>query len=223
MIHPDADEILILSNTPPCGRQSPPRPQPEYASDGSLPIQFPHRRGWHTDQSFRRPPPDVSLFYAVKPCPKGQGQTLFADGVAAYNALSESLKDKIAELDGLHALLGTGRSELAVQNGDRVLPVLPHQASQRQPLVRIHPVTGEKALYLCEAGQMDWLDGPIVGMQPGPYGDGAELLYELMSHCTSSPFTYAHDWDVSDLVVYDNRNVLHSATWYNNQHTRLMW
>ena len=70
---------------------------------------------------------------------------------------------------------------------------------------------------------MDWLDGPIAGVQPGPYGDGAELLYELMSHCTSSPFTYAHDWDVIDLVVYDNRNVLHSATWYNNQHTRLMW
>ena len=84
-------------------------------------------------------------------------------------------------------------------------------------------MTGEKALYLCEAGQMDWLDGPIAGVQPGPYGDGAELLYELMSHCTSSPFTYAHDWDVIDLVVYDNRNVLHSATWYNNQHTRLMW
>jgi hypothetical protein len=70
---------------------------------------------------------------------------------------------------------------------------------------------------------MGWLDGPIAGMQPSPYGDGVELLYELMSHCASSPFIYAHDWDVSDLVFYDNRNLLHSATWYDNQHIRLIW
>jgi len=223
MIHPDVDEVLILSNLPPCDRQPPPKPQPERNADGSLPVQFPHRRGWHTDQSFRRPPPDVSLFYAVTPCPKGQGQTLFADGVAAYAALSESLKDKLAGLDGLHALLGTGRSEQAVKNGDPVIPLLPHQLSQRQPLVRTHPVTGKQALYLCESGQMDWLDGPIVGMEPGPHGDGAALLYVLMSHCTSPAFTYAHDWDSGDLVVYDNRNLLHSATWYDAQHTRMMW
>ena len=166
MIHPDVEEILLLTNLPPCNRQPPPKPQPECTADGALPVQFPHRRGWHTDQSFRRPPPDISLFYAVKPSLKGQGQTLFADGVAAYNALSESLKDKIDGLDGLHALLGTGRSEAAVKNGDPVVPLLPHQASQRQPLVRVHPVTGKKALYLCEGGQMDWLDGPIVGMEP---------------------------------------------------------
>jgi len=223
MIHPEVEEILILSNLPPCDRQPPPKPQPERTVDGSLPLQFPHRRGWHTDQSFRRPPPDVSLFYAVTPSPIGQGQTLFADGVAAYDALSDSLKDKIAELDGLHALLGTGRSEPSVKNGDPVIPLLPHQASQRQPVVRIHPVTGKKALYLCEGGQMDWLDGPIVGMEPGPYGEGAALLYALMSHCTSAEYTYAHDWDVADLVVYDNRNLLHSATWYDTRHTRVMW
>ncbi|NKB77732.1 MAG: hypothetical protein GKR96_12015 [Gammaproteobacteria bacterium] len=223
MIHPDVDEVLILSNLPPCDRQPPIKPQPAYTADGSFPTQFPHRRGWHTDQSFRRPPPDVSLFYAVQPSPKGQGQTLFADGVAAYEALSVSQKAKIAALEGLHALLGTGRSELAVKNGDPVIPLLSHQASQPQPLVRIHPVTGDKALYLCEGGQMDWLDGPIVGMEPGPYGEGATLLYELMSHCTSRNFTYAHDWDVGDLVVYDNRNLLHCATWYDTKHTRTMW
>jgi taurine dioxygenase len=223
MIHPDVEEILILSNLPPCNRQPPPKPQPERAADGSLPVQFPHRRGWHTDQSFRRPPPDVSLFYAVTPCTKGQGQTLFADGVAAYDALSESLKEKIEGLEGLHALLGTGRSEQAVKDGDPVVPLLPHQLSQRQPLVRVHPVTGKKALYLCEGGQMDWLDGPVVGLEPGLDGDGAALIYELMSHCTSPEFTYAHDWDCGDLVVYDNRNLLHSATWYDAQYTRLMW
>ena len=212
MIHPDADETLKQSTTPPCDRQPPPRPRPEYAFDGSLPIQFLYRRGWHTNQSFRCPPPDVSLCYEVKPCTKDQGQTLFADGAAAYNASSKSLTDKIAKLDGLHALLGTPCSELAVKNGDPVLPVLPHQASQCLPFVRIHSAAGEKTLYLCEAGQMDWLDGPIAGMQPSSYGDGVELLYEIMNHCASSLFIYTHDWDVSDLVVYDNWNLLHSAT-----------
>jgi taurine dioxygenase len=223
MVHPDADEILVLTNLPPIDRQPPPKPQPERTADGSLPVRFPHRRGWHTDQSFRRPPPDISLFYAVTPSPKGQGQTLFADGVAAYSALSDALKHKIRDLDGLHALLGTGRSETAVKKGDPVVPLFPHQASQPQPLVRIHPVTGKKALYLCESGQMDWLDGPIVGMEPGPDGEGAVLLYELMSHYTSPPFTYVHDWNPADLVVYDNRNLIHAATWYDTRHTRLMW
>ena len=223
MIHPEVDEILVLTNLSPIDRQPPPKPQPERNIDGSLPIQFPHRRGWHTDQSFRRPPPDISLFYAVTPCPKGQGQTLFADGVAAYAALSETLKDKIKNVNGLHALLGTGRSEPAVKKGEPVLPLLPHQDSQPQPLVRVHPVTGEKALYLCDYGQMDWVDGPIVGMQPGIDGDGAALLHELLGHYTSPPFTYAHDWDIADLVVYDNRNLIHAATWYDSQYTRLMW
>ncbi len=223
MIHPDLAEILVLSNLPPSNRQPPAKPQPERKTDGSLPVQFPHRSGWHTDQSFRRPPPDISLFYAVQPSPKGQGQTLFADGVAAYDTLSESLKVKIADLDGLHTLNGTGRTEQAVKNGDPVIPLLPHQMSQRHPLVRSHPVTGKKALYICEKGQMDWLEGPIVGMEPGPDGEGAALLYELMSHYTSPAFTYIHDWDKGDLVIYDNRNLLHAATWYDNQYTRLMW
>jgi len=224
MIHASVPEILLLSNRPPCSREPPPQPTPASTATGALPVQFPHRRGWHTDQSFRRPPPDVSLFYAVTPAPKGQGQTLFADAVAAYEALPTATKSKIADLDGLHALLGTGRSEQSVRAGEPVTPVLDHQRSQRQPLVRLHPVTGERALYLCESGQMDWHDGPVVGLQPGVAGDGAALIYALMSHCTQPEFTYVHEWSQSDLVVYDNRNLLHSATWYDSaSHTRLMW
>ena len=56
--------------------------------------------------------------------------------------------------------------------GDTPLPLLPHQRAQRQPVVRIHPVTGQPALYLCESGQMDWIVGPIVDMTPGPDRDG---------------------------------------------------
>ena len=224
MIHQQVPEILVLSNRPPCDRQPPSQPDPPRTADGGFPVRFPHRRGWHTDQSFRRPPPDLSLFLAVITSPKGQGQTLFADGAAAYQALPALTKARIADLDGLHALLGTGRSEQAVRAGEAVKPLLPHQRSQRQPLVRIHPVTGKPALYLCEAGQMDWHDGPIVGLQPGCNGDGAALIYQLMNHYTAPDFTYVHDWDEGDLVVYDNRNLIHAATWYDAQnYTRLMW
>ncbi len=83
MVHPEVPEIFVVSNIPPVHRAPPPRPEPPLTEDGRLPVQFPHRRGWHTDQSYRRPPPDISLFLAVVPVPQGQGQTLFADGAAA--------------------------------------------------------------------------------------------------------------------------------------------
>ena len=82
-LHESVPEILVISNMAPANQMPPPHPDPPRTADGSLPVQFPHRRGWHTDQSFRRPPPDLSLFYAVTPAPKGQGQTLYADGAAA--------------------------------------------------------------------------------------------------------------------------------------------
>lgn len=224
MIHDSVPEIFLVSNMPPANRQPPVQPDLPRTADGSLPTQFPHRRGWHTDQSFRRPPPDVSLFYAVIPAPKGQGQTLYANGIAAYEALQPELKTRVDALDGIHVMPGTGRSEPAVKAGETPKPLLPHQQPQRQPVVRVHPVTGQRALYLCEAGQMDWVRGPFVGMEPGPDGDGAVLLYELMTHMTQPQYTYAHDWDMGDLVIYDNRTLVHAATWFDAaKHQRMMW
>lgn len=224
MIHEHVPEIFMVSNLPPANRQPPAQPDPPLTADGGLPTQFPHRRGWHTDQSFRRPPPDVSLFYAVIPAPKGQGQTLYANGIAAYEALSTDLKARVDGLEGIHVMPGTGRSEPAVKAGEMPEDLLPHQQPQRQPVVRVHPVSGKRALYLCEAGQMDWTQGPFVGMEPGPDGDGAKLLYELMTHYTQPQFTYAHEWDAGDLIIYDNRTLVHAATWFDAaQHGRLMW
>ena len=71
---------------------------------------------------------------------------------------------------------------------------------------------------------MDWTIGPFGGMEAGPDGDGAKLLYEIMSHLTQPRFVYAHDWDEGDLVIYDNRTLLHAATWFDGEkHGRLMW
>ena len=90
--------------------------------------------------------------------------------------------------------------------------------------MRIHPVTGRKALYLCERGQMDWFDGPFVGMERGPQGDGARLLDELMAHYTRPEFIYIHEWTQGDVLVWDNRCLIHTATWYDaEKEQRMMW
>jgi taurine dioxygenase len=71
---------------------------------------------------------------------------------------------------------------------------------------------------------MDWVDGPIVGMEPGPEGAGGKLLDELMSHLTQREFVYVHEWDKGDLVIWDNRCLVHAATWFDAAtQERLMW
>jgi len=223
-IHGGTPEIMLVQSVPPTNRKPPPIPDPPLTKDGLIPVQYPHRRGWHTDQSYRRPPPDISLFYAVVPVPKGQGQTMFANGTAAYAALSPARKARIEGVMGLHVQPGSGRSRDAARAGETPRPLAPHERSQAQPLVRIHPVSGKPALYMCEYGQMDWVDGPIVGLEPGPDGEGGRLLDELMSHMTQRRFVYVHDWDAGDIVIWDNRCLIHTATWFDiNAHERVMW
>ncbi len=224
LVHPEIPQIFVISNLPPMNFAPPERPDPPTTADGGLPVQFPHRRGWHTDQSFRRPPPDISLFYAVTPAPPGQGQTLYADGVAAYDALPPELKARVEDLQGLHVAPFRGYGEDSVLAGETPKPLDPRDGPQPQPVVRVHPETGRKAFYLCEREQMDWVHGPFVGMEPGPHGDGARLLYELMAHYTRPEFVYVQEWQAGDMVIYDNRCTIHTATWFDaEQHGRVMW
>ena len=223
-VHVSVPEILLVSNMPPVSKAPPKRPEPPLAADGLIPVQYPHRKGWHTDQSYRRPPPDISLFYAVTPAKRDTGQTLFANGILAYEALPAHLKAKVDGLQGLHAQPGSGRSREAALAGRPPRAFALHERSQPQPVVRPHPVTGERALYLCEWGQMDWFEGPFVGMEPGPHGAGAVLLDEIMAHLTERRFCYAHEWTQGDVLIWDNRCLIHAATWFDGEtEQRLMW
>ncbi|MCW5734468.1 MAG: TauD/TfdA family dioxygenase [Enhydrobacter sp.] len=223
-VHASVPEIFIVSNLPPVSKMPPKRPEPPLTPDGRFPVQYPQRRGWHTDQSYRRPPPDVSLFYAVTPVARDRGQTLFASGILAYEALPAALKARVERLEGIHAQPGTGRSREAVLRGEAPKPCKPHERPQRQPVVRVHPTTGRRALYLCERSQMDWFDGPFVGMEPGPFGEGARLLDALMTHYTRPEFIYVHEWTQGDVLVWDNRCLVHTATWYDaEKEQRMMW
>ena len=222
--HDTVPEIIQITNLPPIKTQPSLLPDPPLTEDGLLPVQYPHRTGWHTDQSFRRPPPDFSLFYAKQPVPQGQGQTLFADATGAYEALPDTMKARIDALEGVHVLPGTGRADYEIRRGDTPRPLARHQQPQRQPLVRTHPVTGGKSLYFCDGGQMDFLSGPIAEMATGPEGEGARLLRRLAAHATQRRFTYTHEWAQGDLIIYDNRNLLHSGTWYDvERQVRVMW
>jgi taurine dioxygenase len=224
MAHETVPEIFMVTNMVPGARPPPLRPEPALTADGKLPVQYPHRKGWHTDQSYRRPPPDISLFYAVNPVARERGQTIFASGYLAYEALPADLKARVEGLHGLHCQPGTGRGRTDAEEGRTPPAILPHQRSQPQPVVRIHPVTGRKALYLCERSQMDWFDGPFVGMEPGPYGEGARLLDALMAHYTRPEFVYVHEWTQGDVLVWDNRCSIHTATWYDaEKEQRMMW
>ena len=109
VVHQAVPEIFLVTNMVPNFRPPPKRPDPPLTADGRFPVQYPQRNGWHTDQSYRRPPPDISLFFAVNPVARERGQTLFANGALAYDALPAALKAKVENLQGLHAQPGTGR------------------------------------------------------------------------------------------------------------------
>ena len=71
---------------------------------------------------------------------------------------------------------------------------------------------------------MDWIEGPFVGLEPGVDGEGANLLYALMSHYTRPRFVHAHSWRRGDLIIYDNRSSIHCATWFDaSRYERIMW
>ncbi len=222
--HDEVAEIIVLSNMAPCYHPSPPRPQPAWTEAGTLVVQFPDQKNWHTDQSYRRPPPDITLLYGVTTPPRDQGQTLFADCTAAYAALDHDLQQRISHLNGVHAPSWIGRTPDDVKAGVQPKPLLAHQLPQKHPLVRFHPVTGKPALYICEEKQMDFFDGPIEGLSTGPDGEGAALLRDLLRHATRPEFVYVHEWSPGDLLIGDNRCLLHAATWYDaGKHQRLMW
>jgi len=217
--HDSEEEILILSNEPPCNHPPPPR-----SHDEGLKVQFPHQVNWHSDQSYRRPPPDITLLLAVRTPPPDQGQTLVADCTSACAALTPETRERLRHLNGVHAPSWVGRSREAVEKGEPILDLLPHQLPQRHPLLRQHPVSGEESLFVCEEKQMDFVDGPVAELETGPNGEGARLIRELLAHSTQEKFVYAHQWQVGDLLIADNRNLLHCATWYDaDSYSRLMW
>jgi alpha-ketoglutarate-dependent taurine dioxygenase len=140
---------------------------------------------WHTDKPYWPRPPALTLLYAVEVPPEAGcgGDTAFANMALAHDALPEATKRRIA---GLRVAFRPAF--------DPRLPEIDH------PLVRTHPETGRKSLYLGNHATR------IVGL-PKPGSD--VLLAELLEHATRPEFVYAHRWRPGDLVIWDNRCLLH--------------
>ncbi len=165
---------------------------------------------WHTDSSFRQKSASWSMLHARIVPPSG-GDTYFADTRAAYDALPEAMKRK---LDGLVAEHSIWHSR--GQRGGYV-PSEQERASRppaQHPLVRRHPGSGRKALYIASHASH------ILGW---PQDDGKALLDELMAFATAPRFVYAHKWQVGDLVIWDNRCTMHRASQFeSDEHVREM-
>ena len=160
-------------------------------------------RLWHSDASFRAIGAGYSLLSA-RVVPQYGGNTEFADMRAAYDALDDATKALVEDLITEHSIAFSrgelGFSDYPEGHADKVRPV-------RHRLVRTHPVTGKKSLYLSAH------IGTIVGW---PMPEARALIRDLTEHATQPHFVYAHQWRVNDLVMWDNRTTMHRARRYRD-------
>jgi alpha-ketoglutarate-dependent 2,4-dichlorophenoxyacetate dioxygenase len=155
-------------------------------------------RLWHSDSSFKAIPAKYSLLRAVS-VPSRGGNTEYAYMPAAYDALDEETKREAENLVCEHSQIFSrqllGFTDFTDEERARFAPV-------RQRLVRTHPGTGRKSLYLSSHA------GSIVGW---PVPEARSFLRDLVEHATQRPFVYAHQWRAGDLVMWDNRQTMHRA------------
>jgi len=184
--HPDYPELLMVTN--------------EAKRDGSPSDTQYTGRQWHSDMSFTTAPSLGSLLksYAV---PEVGGDTLFANMYRAYDALSAGMKKLIADLHGIH-LSGTRKlanETTGIVRAEEQKRINPPVA---QPVVRVHPETGRKALYIGE--KVKRFDGMTEE-------ESQPLIEYLVRHATRPEFLYRHPWRKNDLLAWDNRCVMHQA------------
>ena len=145
---------------------------------------------WHTDKSWHAVPPSLTMLYAVE-VPLCGGDTEFANTRLGYADLPEETKRRIAGWRVVFRWGVSGGASVSAMRED--LPV-------DHPLVRTHPDTGQRALYLGNHASH------ILGM---PEAEGAAILEDLLRHTTQRQFVYAHRWQRDDLLMWDNRCLLH--------------
>lgn len=184
--HKDYPELLMVTNEP--------------KPDGSPSDTKYTGRQWHSDMSFTTAPSLGSLLksYAV---PEVGGDTLFANMYMAYDALSDGMKKLIAGLHGIH-LSGTRKlanDDTGLVRAEEQKRINPPVA---QPVVRTHPETGRKALYIGEKVKR------FEGMTES---ESKPLIDYLVGHATRAEFLYRHQWKKNDIVAWDNRCVMHQA------------
>lgn len=162
---------------------------------------------WHTDNSFKHVPARASLLSA-REIPSEGGNTEFADMRAAYDALPDARKREIDDLVVEHSIFHSRKRmgiEVYTDGARNELPPV------QQVLVRRHPGSGRKALYIASHASH------VIGW---PEEKGRELVDELLDFATQPQFVYSHRWTEGDLIVWDNRCTMHRATPYDEMGVR---
>jgi taurine dioxygenase len=165
---------------------------------------------WHSDTSYRKNPSRCSLLYAKEvPHRDGKpiGDTIFANCIAAYEALPDAMKRRLDGTKAIHRYSMRRR----VDNSPRpklTAAQLAETPDIAHPIVRTHPYTGRKALYITA--------GECIGIvlrtgEPMPEGEALDLIAELDAHCVRPEFCYRHSWRIGDLVMWDNASAMHLA------------
>jgi taurine dioxygenase len=187
-------------------------------------------RFWHSDLSYKREPSLLSALYAVRiPARNGKplGDTHFASSTAAYDALPAAMKQKLQGLKNIHSYRDYRLKNYAAQQDEMrrgIRTVQEHAPTPEQlasvpdmatPVVRVHPITGRKGLFVNE--------GHTSHMFGMPREEGDALLRQLYDHITSPEFVYTHHWTAGDLLMWDNIAVQHKATFDYDPLPRLLY
>lgn len=166
---------------------------------------------WHTDSSFVEIPPAGSFLRAIEVPPSG-GATYFLNMYSAYETLPADLKQRIAGLQAIHAMTHSSAGE--PRKGFGTITDVSQVPGPRHPLVRTHPDTGRKCLFLGRR-----LNAYICGL---PVAESEALLDQLWVHATQPRFTWRQDWQVGDLIIWDNRCAMHRRDPFDPSSRRLM-
>jgi taurine dioxygenase len=152
---------------------------------------------WHSDVTFEAKPPMASALYALE-VPAEGGDTIFANQHLAYERLSPGMHKMLAGLHAVHSGGGLASATRGKKQGEAW-----SIQGQQHPVVRTHPETGRKALYVSRAF--------VVGLADMTRQESEPILSYLYAHTTSPDLTMRHTWQEGDLVMWDNRSVQHFA------------
>ncbi len=174
--------------------------------------------GWHSDWSFQPAPPAATLLHGQVIPPVG-GDTIFADCAGAYAALSPVMQQMLAPLRAIHSAgraYGT-KGVFARETEKRTMQIIVSEEADKthtHPLVRTHPVTGAKALFISPVYTVG-----IEGMIPA---ESQAILGFLFAHMTQAEFIFRHRWAKDTLLIWDNRRTIHLAEGGYDGHLRIM-
>ena len=165
--------------------------------------------GWHTDGAYDEEPFKATQLYALA-IPSRGGNTLFASGYAAYNALPERLKTRLEGVNGGFTYGGRKSAQALLNPEDRDWIPVSH------PIIRVHPETKRKSLYFDP--------GKILSIEGAEKQESDDLIQELTGYMIQPDAEYHHKWSVGDIVIWDNRCSYHKAAGdYPPEEDRIHW